>query len=236
MIRRIAGFLALAVALILSMAPLVVQDNDIATRAHHIDHAVLMALGAFAGLILARRSEGESPGWIWIAVIAPIIAMFGMSPSLYAIADRAPLLHATDHLVFVILAFLTAYAGQRYVYYVGWATAALLESMAVVAALGYGVAPPAIPIAAAPVQARPAAANTSIVHGRAIFAQDCAACHGARGEGGVGPRLIDEASRKNFDQAVAWIEKPLPPMPTLFPQPLSVRDVDDVAAYVETLK
>lgn len=73
-------------------------------------------------------------------------------------------------------------------------------------------------------------------HGKSIFAANCASCHGATGtEGGVGPSLKNEKSRKNFDQAVAWIKNPQPPMPKLFPSTLNAKDVDDVAAYVETL-
>ena len=61
-------------------------------------------------------------------------------------------------------------------------------------------------------------------------------CHGATGtEGGAGPSLKNEKSRKNFGQAVAWIKDPQPPMPKLFPSPLSEKDVDDVATYVEGL-
>jgi mono/diheme cytochrome c family protein len=30
----------------------------------------------------------------------------------------------------------------------------------------------------------------SVAHGRDVFAQQCAACHGEKGEGGVGDRLV----------------------------------------------
>jgi mono/diheme cytochrome c family protein len=73
-------------------------------------------------------------------------------------------------------------------------------------------------------------------HGKTLFAANCASCHGATGtEGGVGPSLKNEKSRKNFEQAVAWIKNPQPPMPKLYPSPLSEKDVQDAAAYVETL-
>ena len=71
--------------------------------------------------------------------------------------------------------------------------------------------------------------------GRTIFLQNCAMCHGAAATGGVGPALKNEKSRKNFAQAVAWIKHPQPPMPKLYPSPLSEKDVRDVAAYVESL-
>jgi mono/diheme cytochrome c family protein len=74
------------------------------------------------------------------------------------------------------------------------------------------------------------------VHGKAIFTANCATCHGATGtEGGVGPSLKNEKSRKNYAQTVAWIKNPSPPMPKLYPTPLAEKDVDDVAAYVQTL-
>ncbi len=72
--------------------------------------------------------------------------------------------------------------------------------------------------------------------GRVIFANNCSMCHGSTGaEGGVGPSLRGESSRKSPGATVAWIENPDPPMPKLYPSPLSRRDVDDVAAYVQRL-
>jgi mono/diheme cytochrome c family protein len=73
-------------------------------------------------------------------------------------------------------------------------------------------------------------------HGRDIFKQNCASCHGAAGAGGgIGPVLKGEKHRKNYAAAIAWIENPQPPMPKLYPSPLSLSDVQDVAAYVESL-
>jgi mono/diheme cytochrome c family protein len=75
-------------------------------------------------------------------------------------------------------------------------------------------------------------------HGKAIFAQNCSTCHGAAGAGGagaLGPRLKNEKTRKDYDAAIVWIKDPQPPMPKLYPQVLSEKDVEDVAAYVETL-
>jgi len=73
-------------------------------------------------------------------------------------------------------------------------------------------------------------------HGKKLFAANCASCHGATGtEGGVGPSLKGEKSKKDQAAAVAWIKDPKAPMPKLFPSPLSEKDVNDVAAYVETL-
>jgi mono/diheme cytochrome c family protein len=80
----------------------------------------------------------------------------------------------------------------------------------------------------------PAAGNAA--NGKKLFAANCASCHGATGtEGGVGPSLKGEKSKKNTAAAVAWIKDPKPPMPKLFPSPLSAKDVNDVAAYVESL-
>lgn len=238
MLRKLVFIAATPLAVVLSLMPLITGDREIAVHAHHLDHAVLMALGAIAGLALyGGGSDRESPPWLWAAVLSPLIAMLLMAPSLYAIIDRTPWLHALDHLAFVALAMLTAYGGQRYVRGVGWGTALLLETMAVVAAFGYGIAPAAANLTAAPAAvglAQPAAGDA--VRGKQIFAQNCAVCHGPHGEGSEGPSLRNEASRKNFAQVQAWIKKPAPPMPTLYPSPLSERDVGDVAAFVESLK
>jgi|GEM_PF-593819 len=79
-------------------------------------------------------------------------------------------------------------------------------------------------------------AQGDAAHGKSIFATNCASCHGANGvEGGVGPSLKNEKSRKNYAQTVAWIKKPQPPMPKLYPDKIGENDVADVAAYVQSL-
>ena len=73
-------------------------------------------------------------------------------------------------------------------------------------------------------------------HGKTIFAANCAQCHGAGGaKGGVGPALLGEKKKKNMAATVAWIKNPQPPMPKLYPTPLSEKDVADVASYVQSL-
>lgn len=69
-----------------------------------------------------------------------------------------------------------------------------------------------------------------------VFAQYCSACHGATGEGGIGPALKAESAKKSLNEVTAFIKNPKEPMPKLYPAPLSDQDVDDVAAFVQTLK
>ena len=64
--------------------------------------------------------------------------------------------------------------------------------------------------------------------------QVCAACHGARGEGGVGANL--QASKRDLAGIIAYIKAPTGTMPKLYPNPLSEADVAAVAAYVMTLR
>jgi mono/diheme cytochrome c family protein len=72
--------------------------------------------------------------------------------------------------------------------------------------------------------------------GQQIFSANCSTCHGRTGrEGGIGPSLRDEKSRKDGPQTILWIRNPQPPMPKLWPSPLNDKDVADVAAYVQTL-
>ena len=73
-------------------------------------------------------------------------------------------------------------------------------------------------------------------HGRVVFAANCQSCHGVGGVGGgVGPSLRGERARKNFAATIVWIRNPQPPMPKLYPAPLSSKDVIDVAAFVQSL-
>jgi mono/diheme cytochrome c family protein len=72
--------------------------------------------------------------------------------------------------------------------------------------------------------------------GAEVFRANCAVCHSANGAaGGVGPPLAGEKHRKNYEETVAWIEEPDPPMPKLYPAPLSMQNVEDVATYVQSL-
>src|SRR5579875_1045589 len=64
--------------------------------------------------------------------------------------------------------------------------------------------------------------------GKQLFADNCSACHGGAGEGGVGPALKDAAKRLTAAQVTAQIENPAPPMPKLYPGALSDKDVADV--------
>jgi cytochrome c oxidase cbb3-type subunit 3 len=78
-----------------------------------------------------------------------------------------------------------------------------------------------------------ALANAS--HGKQLFAEHCALCHGANAEGAVGPSLKDEAKRKKPEQIRAQIMNPEPPMAKLYPSVLSEKDVDDLVAFVVKL-
>jgi ubiquinol-cytochrome c reductase cytochrome c subunit len=76
---------------------------------------------------------------------------------------------------------------------------------------------------------------STLVDGQKLYAANCAACHGASGQGGIGPELHGENTRKDTAGTIFWIKHPILPMPALYPKPLSERDVADVAAYVESL-
>lgn len=84
--------------------------------------------------------------------------------------------------------------------------------------------------------ARHAAPSPTATRGAALFAKNCAACHGDRGAGGVvGPPLVRERKKKTLAAIVEAIKAPDPPMPKLYPAELSRQDVADIAAYLETL-
>jgi mono/diheme cytochrome c family protein len=115
----------------------------------------------------------------------------------------------------------------------GWPSAVLLAALAVTAA---GCARSGDQAASN----RPAAVSGTALgdreRGAQVFRANCAVCHTTDGSpGGVGPSLQNEKQRKNYEQTVAWIEQPDPPMPKLYPAPLSQKDVEDVAAYVQSL-
>ncbi len=97
-------------------------------------------------------------------------------------------------------------------------------------------AAPHTPVAATKAPASTVAVTGELVEGKRLYMQDCSTCHGARGQGSIGPSLQNEASRMNLSQAVAWIKNPKPPMPKLYPGSLNEEQVLDIATYVESIK
>jgi mono/diheme cytochrome c family protein len=86
----------------------------------------------------------------------------------------------------------------------------------------------------------------NVGRGREIFDQQCAACHGAKGEGGIGDRLAGGQGTLATPKPVRTVGSYWPYAPTLFdyirrampqnaPQTLSNDDVYAVSAYVLNL-
>src|SRR5712675_316192 len=86
----------------------------------------------------------------------------------------------------------------------------------------------------------------SVSHGREVFDQQCAACHGAKGEGGVGDQLVGGQGTLATPKPVRTVGSYWPYAPTLFdyirrampqnaPQSLSDDDVYAVSAYILNL-
>ena len=83
----------------------------------------------------------------------------------------------------------------------------------------------------------------TVAHGREVFEQQCAACHGEKGEGGVGDRLVGGQGTLSSAKPIKTVGSYWPYAPTLFdyirrampqnaPQSLSNEDVYAVAAYI----
>jgi mono/diheme cytochrome c family protein len=81
-----------------------------------------------------------------------------------------------------------------------------------------------------------AAPSADLRHGRSVYEAQCAACHGEGGVAGpIGPSLHNERLRRKYRDVYALVVDPAPPMPKLYPSRLSLSDVRDVSAYVESL-
>ena len=83
----------------------------------------------------------------------------------------------------------------------------------------------------------------SVAHGREVFEQQCAACHGAKGEGGVGDRLVGGQGTIATPHPVRTVGSYWPYATTLFdyirrampqnaPESLGNDDVYAVSAYI----
>src|SRR5664279_1622534 len=86
----------------------------------------------------------------------------------------------------------------------------------------------------------------SVSHGHEVFDQQCASCHGAKGEGGLGDRLVGGQGTLATPRPVRTVGSYWPYAPTLFdyirrampqnaPQSLSNEDVYAVSAYILSL-
>jgi cytochrome c len=86
----------------------------------------------------------------------------------------------------------------------------------------------------------------SVSQGRKVFDLQCAACHGARGEGGVGDKLVGGRGTLATPEPIRTVGSYWPYAPTLFdyirrampqnaPQSLSNEDVYAVSAYILNL-
>jgi cytochrome c len=83
----------------------------------------------------------------------------------------------------------------------------------------------------------------TVEHGREVFAQQCGACHGEKGEGGIGDRLVGGEGTLASAKPIKTVGSYWPYAPTLFdyirrampqnaPQSLSNEDVYAVSAYI----
>lgn len=83
----------------------------------------------------------------------------------------------------------------------------------------------------------------TVSHGRDVFSQQCAACHGENGEGGVGDRLVGGQGTLGTSKPVRTVGSYWPYAPTLFdyirrampqnaPESLSNDDVYAVSAFI----
>jgi mono/diheme cytochrome c family protein len=73
--------------------------------------------------------------------------------------------------------------------------------------------------------------------GAAVYASNCARCHGAEGSGGIGPRLSDGAVVDRFPDAadeIEFVTRGQDGMPA-FGGTLSAKEIQQVVEYTRTL-
>ena len=92
-----------------------------------------------------------------------------------------------------------------------------------------GRGPEQIPLLAS---GEPAGSVGDVAHGQAVYAANCASCHGAGLEGGTAKALRGEGVAHSGQFVAELIKAPPAGMPKLYPATLSEADVQAAAAYV----
>ncbi|MBX5467338.1 MAG: c-type cytochrome [Firmicutes bacterium] len=102
-------------------------------------------------------------------------------------------------------------------------------------------APPSAAPSPAPAPSQPAVTAAEIAAGQRLYAQVCSVCHGAQGQGGVGPSLWGPSSAitagspfANLSSLANFIKTSMPAAPTngYAPGSLSPAQAHDAAAYI----
>jgi mono/diheme cytochrome c family protein len=81
-----------------------------------------------------------------------------------------------------------------------------------------------------------AAQEPDATRGRRAFQRFCLVCHGAQGEGGLGPPLQGVLGRLTPEQVRHQILEPRNSMPRLYPAPVNDATLGDLLAFMERLK
>ncbi len=83
-------------------------------------------------------------------------------------------------------------------------------------------------------------AGGNVDAGKATFGSTCVGCHGANGEGGVGPKLAGQSAKeiaeKLHEYKAGKQRGPMTSMMAPMAQGLSDQDIENIAAYIATLK
>ena len=71
--------------------------------------------------------------------------------------------------------------------------------------------------------------------GQQLFAENCATCHGADGQGAVGPRLAGTVTQRfpNIDDQIALVTNGTGGMPS-FKSKLTAKEIQEVVEYTRT--
>jgi len=77
------------------------------------------------------------------------------------------------------------------------------------------------------------AAGTDVRHGKMLYSNVCATCHGANGDLVAGHSLATLRLRRDLASTIEFIKMPVAPMPSLYPLTLNEQDVEEVAAYLQ---
>jgi hypothetical protein len=117
---QLAAGIAVAVVSMAALFPPIVDASEASAQFHHLDHGGQFLLGALWAMVIAsspttfaRFSQTRSGIALTAVIVAPLVMLLAMTPSIYEPLEDQEALHTGYHMGIVVLGMVTGAAAAR---------------------------------------------------------------------------------------------------------------------------